>query len=70
MTALAPTPPRQLSLQTGMLCTDRKTGAQVRICKVTGDFIEWRDKATLSHGRMLRCYFPQFYQPAIDGHQD
>ena len=50
-------------LNVGTLCLDRKTQERVRICKVTRDFIEWRDEASLSHGRMLACYFLDFYHP-------
>lgn len=55
-------PPTQRLFRVGQIFTDRKTGARVRISNVTSEFIEWRDEATNSYGRMLRRFFPDFYQ--------
>jgi len=52
----------QQALKVGQRMHDRQTGQAVQICKVTADFIEWRDEATLGHGRMMRCHFRTFYQ--------
>lgn len=49
-------------IEVGQIFTDRKTGERVRICRVTAEFIEWRDQASASYGRMLRRFFPKFYQ--------
>ena len=54
-------------IQVGQIFTDRKTGERVRISRVSAEFIEWRDDASNSYGRMLRRFFPKFYkafQPA------
>ena len=49
-------------LKVGQCSLDRKTGQAVRICKVTEDFIEWRDEKNNGHGRIMRRYFGNFYQ--------
>ena len=55
-------PPTQRLFRVGKVFTDRKTGERVRICNVTAEFIEWRDEGALNYGRMLRRFFPDFYQ--------
>jgi hypothetical protein len=55
-------PPTQRLFRVGQIFTHRKTGERVRISNVTAEFIEWRDEATNSYGRMLRRFFPDFYQ--------
>ena len=55
-------PPTQRLFRVGQVFTDRKTGERVRISNVTAEFIEWRDEATNSYGRMLRRFFSDFYQ--------
>lgn len=54
--------PAAAVIKVGQVFTDRKTGERVRISNVTAEFIEWRDEATNSYGRMLRRFFPDFYQ--------
>lgn len=54
--------PGSAVIKVGQIFTDRKTGERVRISNVTAEFIEWRDEATNSYGRMLRRFFPDFYQ--------
>lgn len=52
------------TLLAGARWVDRKSGEQVRIARVTSEFVEWRDEQTGSHGKMLRCYFGNFFREA------
>jgi hypothetical protein len=48
----------------GDKCTARDGTETVQITRVERDFIHWIDASNGSTGRMMRCYFYNFYQPA------
>jgi len=49
----------------GDKCTAIGGRETVQITRVERDFIHWIDASNGSTGRMMRCYFFNFYQPVF-----